>query len=49
MSRGAFGFVVGNLKIPKELSFEAGICRAKNLLLRCWLQADSSPIELASE
>src|ERR1700730_18213207 len=35
--------------LPKELSFRIAACRARNLLLRCWQQTDSSPMELASE
>jgi hypothetical protein len=35
--------------VPKELSFRSAAYRARNLLHRCWQQADSSPIELASE
>jgi hypothetical protein len=39
-----------SLKNPqKKCHSEARDCRARNLLLRSWQQADSSPIDLALE
>jgi len=47
--QGPDGFrVVVQFEIPKSACHsEAGYYRARNLLFRCWQQADSSPIKLA--
>jgi hypothetical protein len=48
--KSAKGRVVAQFeKSPKGCHSEARDCRARNLLFRCWRQADSSPIKLASE
>jgi hypothetical protein len=41
--------VMVQLKFPEKLSFRSAAFRARDLLSRCWQQADSSPMELASE
>jgi hypothetical protein len=37
------------LESAKNCHSEARHYRARNLLVRCWQKADSSPIDLASE
>jgi hypothetical protein len=49
LGQNSRGLVVLLFENPKVCYSEARPCRARKLLFRCWQQADSPPIELASE